>query len=83
MKPKRISLIFLALCLFFAFSMSPAEAENEKGKTKCNDGIDNDGDGLIDGKDSDCFGAFKNDKGTSGHSKDLPLIVTIDDPGDA
>ena len=26
----------------------------EKGKKKCNDGIDNDGDGLIDGEDPDC-----------------------------
>ncbi|WP_432695172.1 S8 family serine peptidase [Marinobacterium sp. YM272] len=28
--------------------------EAEKGKRKCNDGIDNDGDGLIDGDDPDC-----------------------------
>ena len=26
----------------------------EKGRKKCNDGIDNDGDGLIDGADPDC-----------------------------
>jgi PKD repeat protein len=27
---------------------------SEKGRKKCNDGIDNDGDGLIDGADPDC-----------------------------
>jgi len=26
----------------------------EKGRKKCNDGIDNDGDGFIDGADPDC-----------------------------
>jgi subtilisin family serine protease len=28
--------------------------EDERGKKKCSDGIDNDGDGLVDGDDSDC-----------------------------
>jgi hypothetical protein len=28
--------------------------EAEKGRKKCSDGIDNDGDGLIDGADPDC-----------------------------
>jgi PKD repeat protein len=28
--------------------------EAEKGRKKCNDGIDNDGDGMIDGADPDC-----------------------------
>ncbi len=27
---------------------------SEKGRKKCNDGLDNDGDGFIDGADSDC-----------------------------
>ena len=27
---------------------------SEKGRKKCNDGADNDGDGLIDGDDPDC-----------------------------
>ena len=31
-----------------------AGGEKEKGKKKCNDGIDNDGDGDIDAADSDC-----------------------------
>ena len=26
----------------------------EKGRKRCNDGLDNDGDALIDGADSDC-----------------------------
>ena len=32
----------------------PCLGGNEKGKKKCNDGIDNDGDGCIDGDDPDC-----------------------------
>jgi hypothetical protein len=32
----------------------PCAGGNEKGKKKCNDGIDNDGDGCIDGADPDC-----------------------------
>ena len=27
---------------------------SEKGRKKCTDGLDNDGDGLIDGADPDC-----------------------------
>jgi hypothetical protein len=30
------------------------EITSEKGRKKCSDGIDNDGDGLIDGADPDC-----------------------------
>jgi PKD repeat protein len=32
----------------------PVTIEAEKGRKKCNDGIDNDGDGAVDGADSDC-----------------------------
>jgi hypothetical protein len=33
---------------------NPCAGGNEKGRKKCNDGIDNDGDGCIDGNDPDC-----------------------------
>jgi len=33
---------------------STTTMETEKGKRKCTDGIDNDGDGFIDGNDTDC-----------------------------
>jgi len=79
MEPKRIGLIFLALCLFFAFSMSPAEAGGERGRTKCNDGDDNDGDGKIDGEDEDCFSSFKPNDDDSGRAGGLNLIATLDD----
>ena len=74
-------LILLAVCLIFAFSTSPAEAGGEKGTKKCNDGLDNDDDGKIDGADEDCFSAFKPDQDNSGRGKDVPLIVTLDDMG--
>ncbi len=76
-------LILLAVCLIFAFSTSPAEAGGEKGTKKCNDSIDNDDDGKIDGEDEDCFSAFKPDRDNSGRGNDVPLIVTLDNmPGD-
>ena len=34
------------------------------GTTECSDGIDNDGDGLIDGFDPECTGAADNDEGS-------------------
>src|SRR4051812_29516875 len=34
------------------------------GTTQCSDGIDNDGDGLIDGLDPECTGPFDNDEGS-------------------
>jgi hypothetical protein len=34
------------------------------GITECNDGIDNDGDGFIDGGDPECTGSADNDEGT-------------------
>ena len=34
------------------------------GTTQCNDGIDNDGDGLIDGFDPECTGPADNDEGS-------------------
>jgi len=34
------------------------------GVTQCNDGIDNDGDGLIDLADPECTGPYDNDEGT-------------------
>lgn len=35
------------------------ETSSEKGKKKCTDGIDNDGDGLIDEFDDDCGSKFQ------------------------
>jgi hypothetical protein len=45
------------------------------GTTQCNDGIDNDGDGLIDGLDPECTGPWDNDEssfatGIPGDNKD-------------
>jgi hypothetical protein len=45
------------------------------GTTQCNDGIDNDGDGLIDGMDPECSGPWDNDEssfatGIPGDNKD-------------
>jgi hypothetical protein len=34
------------------------------GVTECNDGIDNDGDGLVDGADPECTGSVDNDEGS-------------------
>jgi hypothetical protein len=34
------------------------------GVTQCSDGIDNDGDGLIDSRDPECTGALDNDEGS-------------------
>ncbi|MDX1382789.1 MAG: hypothetical protein R3190_04040 [Thermoanaerobaculia bacterium] len=51
----------LAILLLLAFAAGPALAAPEKGK-RCSDGIDNDGDGLVDAADPDCGG----DDGGSG-----------------
>lgn len=50
---------------------SPASAQPEKGP-RCSDGIDNDGDGFIDGEDPDCAG--NDGGGTSGRD----FRITID-----
>ena len=54
MEPKRISLIFLALCLALAFSVSPVEAGAEDTARKCSDGKDNDRNGFTDCADNSC-----------------------------
>ena len=63
MEKKRWSLILMALCLALAFSVIPVEAGSEKSPKKCNDEIDNDGDGLIDVLDPDCGGGGGNGVG--------------------
>ena len=55
-----------------------SESRSEKGTTECNDGLDNDGDGKIDGEDEDCFGSAKPDRDNTGRGKDLPLIAILD-----
>lgn len=53
---KRLTLFF-ALAFFIFIAGYPAKilaAPQEKGDKKCTDGIDNDGDGKIDGDDPDC-----------------------------
>jgi hypothetical protein len=40
-----------------------------KAPCACDDGIDNDGDGLIDGFDPECTGSFDNDEGSFGIGK--------------
>ena len=55
-----------------------SENRSEKGTNECNNGIDDDDDGKIDGEDEDCFGAFKPDQDNSGRGKDLPLIAILD-----
>jgi hypothetical protein len=52
--------------------------KGEQGTTECSDGIDNDGDGKIDGEDDDCFGSNKPNRDGSGRGKDLPLVATLD-----
>lgn len=46
-----LSIVALAVSLVAA---GPLWAGAEKGSRKCSDGVDNDGDGLIDGDDPDC-----------------------------
>ena len=53
---KTSMLTVLVLCLVVALLASPAWAAKEKGGKRCSDGIDNDGDTLIDDKDPDCGG---------------------------
>jgi len=64
--------------LFSVKKFNDTESRSEKGSTECNDGIDNDGDGKIDGEDDDCFGSFKPNRDGSGRGKDLPLIAILD-----
>ena len=64
--------------LFRVYEFNATESRSEKGSTECNDGIDNDGDGKIDGEDDDCFGSFKPEVDKRGGGKRLPLIVTLD-----
>lgn len=51
----------MTTCLVLSVFLMPTftttlEAAKENGAKKCSDGIDNDGDGLIDGDDPDCGG---------------------------
>jgi len=64
--------------LFRVQKFNDTESRSEKGSTECNDDIDNDGDGKIDGEDDDCFGSFKPEVDKRGGGKKLPLIVTLD-----
>ena len=57
MERKGIGVILMAVCLVFAFSVMPAEAQpTEDTVKKCNDGRDNDRNGLTDGEDPSCEG---------------------------
>jgi hypothetical protein len=67
--------------LFSVKKFNDTESRSEKGTTECNDGIDNDGDGKIDGEDDDCFGSFKPNRDGGGRGKDLPLIAILDPDG--
>jgi hypothetical protein len=50
---------------------------NETGTTECNDGIDNDGDFLIDGEDPDCYASY--DRGEPKPDRiSLPIRVIFD-----
>jgi len=56
LKKSTILFAFVFFLLFIGLNtVSYAAPMNEKGK-RCSDGIDNDGDGLIDGDDPDCVG---------------------------
>lgn len=85
METKRCRLVFSALCLALALGVSPVaaqpcEPESEKGKKKCNDTIDNDCDGFVDGEDQDCGGPSDPHGGDgSGSGSALRLIVTVPD----
>ena len=50
MEKKRWVLILMALCLSLAFSVSSVEAQKEQ----CKNGVDDDGDKLVDCDDPDC-----------------------------
>ncbi len=60
---------------------SEAYSGQEKGNKKCNDGIDNDGDGLIDGDDPDCQGDGGGGQGGGGKKQNVPVTVTFRDAG--
>ena len=63
-------LAVLALLVVAAAPSGPAyAAAKEKGAAKCSDGIDNDGDGLIDDDDPDCGGG-------SGSSDPYPVTLS-------
>ena len=73
-----------AWLLLPGLGQTPAYGANEKGP-RCSDGIDNDGDGLIDCADPDCNcgddGDGHNGKGGGGGT--IPVTVTFRDfPGD-
>lgn len=71
----RSSLPALAAVLTLVLVLaSPAWAGSEKGNKKCNDGRDNDRDGLIDAADPDCGGGDDTEGGTQ-----RSLVFMLDD----
>ncbi|MEM7309108.1 MAG: hypothetical protein AAF682_20660 [Planctomycetota bacterium] len=67
----------------------PAASESGAALGSCGDGIDNDGDGLVDGDDSDCWvgdAAFHSDGGGLGRGTSIPAAnvsdMRTDDDGD-
>ena len=56
-------LCILGLTVLVVANTETFAAPQEKGTKKCNDKIDNDGDGLVDGDDSDCGGGNTDDFG--------------------
>ena len=62
--------VLVAFAVMTAVVVSPSTvmAGQEKGSKKCNDGNDNDGDGLIDSADPDCGGDGSGDGGSDAPS---------------
>ncbi len=74
-----LSLFFIcALALLTALAVDPAPAapSSEKGP-RCSDGIDNDGDELIDGDDPDCGGGGGGSATVTMEVTTLPPCPTI------
>lgn len=78
-------------CLDGASSL-PCETSRLPGGFSCADGLDNDGDGFVDGQDPQCFspngaespehaGVFQNDACTDGTDNDGDGLIDLLDPG--
>lgn len=70
-----LALPIAMLAFGFTVSIPTVLGANEKGP-RCNDGIDNDGDGLVDCDDSDCNCGGGDDGGGSGNGV---ICITFDD----
>jgi hypothetical protein len=63
--------------LFRVEENNGSENRSETGTTECNDGIDNDGDFLIDGEDPDCYASYDRGEPKPDHIS-LPIRLTLD-----